>query len=127
MKNFLITGGCGFLGVSLIKRLLGEGSTNIRVIDNLSIGTRDDLNHICNFKEIDPLKIIGLPEGVELIVGDILDYDKITTLLKSNVDYVYNFASIADIKEAEEIAGDVIDVNIKGHLKLMQVSNIYVY
>ena len=34
--NWLITGGCGFIGTSLIKKLINEKNHNIRVIDNLN-------------------------------------------------------------------------------------------
>jgi nucleoside-diphosphate-sugar epimerase len=34
MKNILITGGSGFLGTNLIKRLVTEPDTNIIAIDN---------------------------------------------------------------------------------------------
>ncbi len=50
--NWLITGGCGFLGTSLIQRLLQTGGHSIRVLDNLSVGTRDDLGLVCDFQEI---------------------------------------------------------------------------
>lgn len=36
--NWLITGGCGFLGTALIQRLLQQGGHAIRVLDNLCIG-----------------------------------------------------------------------------------------
>ena len=53
-NRWLITGGCGFIGTSLIKALIKEGCHEIRVVDNLSVGTREDLAHICNFTELDP-------------------------------------------------------------------------
>lgn len=53
-NRWLITGGCGFIGTSLIKTLIKEGGHAIRVVDNLSVGTRDDLAHICDFIELDP-------------------------------------------------------------------------
>ena len=34
--NWLITGGCGFIGISLIKTLMNENNHNIRVLDNLT-------------------------------------------------------------------------------------------
>ena len=43
MSNWLITGGCGFIGRSLIKSLLEEGGHRIHVLDNLSVGSFDDL------------------------------------------------------------------------------------
>lgn len=50
-SNFLITGGCGFIGTSLIKNLISEGGHYIRVLDNLSVGTRDDLERVCKVSE----------------------------------------------------------------------------
>src|ERR1039458_9992179 len=43
MKRFLITGGAGFLGSHLVKRLLDEGN-QVTVVDNLSSGSRDNLS-----------------------------------------------------------------------------------
>ena len=52
-RSWLITGGCGFIGTSLIKTLIKEGGHAIRVVDNLSVGTREDLARVCNFIELD--------------------------------------------------------------------------
>ena len=50
--KWLITGGCGFLGTSLIKKLLESENHSIRVLDNLSVGSRDDLTQVCKFNEM---------------------------------------------------------------------------
>ncbi len=73
--NWLITGGCGFIGTTLINRLKDEGGHNIRVIDNLSTGTKDDLRLVCSFVEKGTDSIDGPPQDIELVVGDILDKD----------------------------------------------------
>ena len=44
IKNYLNTGGCDFLGTTLIK--------HIRVLDNLTVGTKEDLSTASNFTEI---------------------------------------------------------------------------
>ena len=41
--RWLVTGGCGFIGTNLIKNLVDNGVYHIRVLDNLSVGARDDL------------------------------------------------------------------------------------
>ena len=73
--KWLITGGCGFIGTSLISRLIQkEKDVSIRVLDNLSASTRDDLAAVCDFTEADssnPGEMANF--GVELVVGDILD------------------------------------------------------
>jgi UDP-glucose 4-epimerase len=75
VKNWLITGGCGFLGTSLIKHLRTNNlAASIRVLDNLTVGTRDDLASVCECNEVD-ISSLSLPESsiVQLAVGDIRD------------------------------------------------------
>lgn len=75
--KWLITGGCGFLGTSLIRNLIHEGGHSIRLLDNLSIGTRADLSSVTPFVETPASKITAIPprNAVELVVGDIQDKD----------------------------------------------------
>jgi UDP-glucose 4-epimerase len=56
MKSYLVTGGCGFIGTNLIARLASLGH-RIRVLDDLSMGKREDIEHY----------------GVDLRIGDIRD------------------------------------------------------
>jgi len=42
MANWLVTGGCGFIGSALVRRLLAADEA-VRVFDDLSVGTRDAL------------------------------------------------------------------------------------
>ncbi len=76
-KNWMITGGCGFLGRNLIQYLLADTGHRIRVVDNLSVGTRQDLEAVCDFEEISTASLSGesaFPKSkVQLVVGDLLD------------------------------------------------------
>src|SRR5215207_8784622 len=49
--NWLVTGGCGFIGTALIRSLLEEGGHRVRVVDNLVVGAREDLASVCEFQE----------------------------------------------------------------------------
>src|SRR5215472_12899604 len=51
--RWLVTGGCGFIGRNLIRRLLTRSNEIVRVLDNLSIGTREDLADIGAFTQLD--------------------------------------------------------------------------
>lgn len=74
VKNWLITGGCGYIGTSLIKNLLAlDPSINIRILDNLSVGNEEDLKDVCKYKKV--TNISSVPNGVELYVGDIKNAD----------------------------------------------------
>jgi len=77
----LITGGCGFIGVNLIKRLLGKDEKcRVRVIDNLSVGKREELAAVCDYAEcrVQSGESITAPCAMrhavcQLVVGDIRD------------------------------------------------------
>lgn len=101
--KWLITGGCGFLGTSLIKQLISEGGHKIRVVDNLSVGTRDDLAAVSDFIESSPANFVQTPfpskgegwgegESVQLIVGDIID-DKLALAVAQGADIIVHFAA----------------------------------
>ncbi len=75
--NWLITGGCGFLGKNLIKELLQkEENLSIRVIDNFSVGKKEDL-----FYATDAIEQVSMEDAdwasnkVQVIEGDIMDAD----------------------------------------------------
>lgn len=96
--NWLITGGCGFLGTSLIRHIQGTGEHTIRVIDNLSVGSRKDLEAVCNFSE----QITNPEPGeVQLIVGDILD-EELAFKCCENIDVVVHFAANTGVAPSVE-------------------------
>lgn len=68
--NWLITGGCGFIGRNLVKNLLADASHRIRIVDNLSQSTLKDLGQVCSL------------EDIEFIQGDILDAGLMATAAK---------------------------------------------
>ena len=70
--TWLITGGCGFIGTNLTKRLLSEGGHYIRILDNLSSGTCNDLAQVADFKKIKTSELGYNVDQVDLLVGDIL-------------------------------------------------------
>lgn len=47
MTNWLITGGCGFIGTQLVSNLAKNTEIKICVVDNLSVGSRDALMGAC--------------------------------------------------------------------------------
>ena len=93
--NWLITGGCGFIGISLIARLLLDTDTkhNIRILDNLSTGTRDDLSSVAAFLEVEKIDNLRASlEGIELVVGDILD-EGLAYKVTKNIDVIVHLAA----------------------------------
>jgi UDP-glucose 4-epimerase len=96
--RWLVTGGCGFIGTSLIKTLIKEGGHAIRVVDNLSVGTRDDLARVCNFTELDPSapdfdsSLLTPNSSPQLIVGDIL-YERLALKAAQGMDVIVHLAA----------------------------------
>jgi UDP-glucose 4-epimerase len=86
MKNmkYFITGGAGFIGSSLVDRLLKDGHTVI-AYDNFSTGFE-------NF-----LKSARTSERFKLIEGDVLDIDLLTSSMVGS-DIVFHLAANADVR-----------------------------
>jgi UDP-glucose 4-epimerase len=121
--KWLITGGCGFLGTTLIKKLLKEGFKNIRVIDNLSVGNRKNLNDICNFDEIHVSKVKSPSNGVELIVGDIID-PKLAIDISKEIDVIVHFAANTGVAQSVENPRVDMLTNILGTFNYLEAARI---
>lgn len=75
--KWLITGGCGFIGISFIKSLSKEHGHSIRVISNSRPERLKALADITDYAEIQPTELYAMEETenffCELVAGDILD------------------------------------------------------
>ena len=121
--KWLITGGCGFIGTSLIRTLEAEGGHQVRVLDNLSTGTRDDLSLVCSFNELSPEEVKGGPEGVELLVGDILD-EKLAVTVAKDVDVIVHLAANTGVgPSVEDPRADML-ANVIGTFNYLEAARI---
>lgn len=69
-KTFVITGGASLIGSHIADQLLAAGAARIRLFDNFSLGTPDNVRHLKDDKR------------VELIKGDVLVPDDLITVCK---------------------------------------------
>jgi UDP-glucose 4-epimerase len=92
--NWLITGGCGFLGTALIRRLLSEEGHSIRVIDNLAVGSRADLAQVCEYVEFESNELPVRFDGklVQFVHADILD-EKLAIELGKGANAIVHLAA----------------------------------
>ncbi|MCS3648573.1 NAD-dependent epimerase/dehydratase family protein [Salinibacter ruber] len=121
MKWF-ITGGCGFIGTNLIRRLVDEGGHAIRVYDNLSVGGRSDLEHITSFTEPDPDSLEGGPENeVELIVGDIRNEGLVQRAVEG-ADVIVHLAAQSGVPSSVEDPRHDFQMNALGTFNLLEAA-----
>jgi UDP-glucose 4-epimerase len=75
--NWLITGGCGYIGTSLIQHLRTEyPQSKIRVLDNCSVGTKKDLSEVCVPVDVEVTNVTSsISSHVEFVRGDIRDLE----------------------------------------------------
>lgn len=119
VRNWLITGGCGFIGVNLI-RVLGRRGDYVRVLDNLSVGSRDDLRAVSGFTEISSP---GKPEAgrVDLVVCDIRDAKSIEGMF-DGVDAVVHLAAQTGVMPSLEDPVFDCSQNVTGILNVLEAA-----
>lgn len=93
----LITGGAGFIGNHIARLLLKDG-WEVVCYDDLSVGKRD-----------------YVPEGAELVVGDIRDESRLHEAMEG-CRHVYHLAARVSIRKAVETFVDDAEVNTLGTL-----------
>ncbi|MBF0253893.1 MAG: NAD(P)-dependent oxidoreductase [Candidatus Omnitrophica bacterium] len=101
--HYLVTGGSGFIGSALVRRLVQEGHT-VRVFDNLSRGMARRLS--------------GLEGQIEFIQGDVRDADAVDRAVRGT-DSVCHLAFINGTEFFYQKPGLVMEVGIKGMFHVM--------
>ncbi|MBW1894492.1 MAG: GDP-mannose 4,6-dehydratase [Deltaproteobacteria bacterium] len=122
--KWLITGGCGFIGRNLVKNLVEEDGHFIRIIDNLSVGTRKDLSGVCDFVETDSSSLDSTAQiKTELIVADILDAD-LTVKAAEGIDVIIHLAANTGVAPSVENPRLDCENNVYGTLNLLEAARI---
>ncbi len=98
----LVTGGAGFIGRWVVKKLLAGGN-DVWVLDNLSNGSQDNLEEFTN------------EEGYHgLTVGDVVDTGSITSLFQNKLDVCIHAAAQVNVQESLDNPGKSFRVNLIG-------------
>lgn len=122
--KWCITGGCGFIGSSLIRRLQMLGGHQIRVIDNLSVGSRNDLSQAAPFVEFEVGKLPEFDrqqEPVILIVGDIRDEQAICAAAKG-ADVLVHLAANTGVQPSIINPRRDCEMNVLGTLNALEAA-----
>ena len=120
--NWLVTGGCGFIGVALVRSLVDEGEHAVRVVDNLAVGTRGDLSDVCEFVEASPADVGPMNSApVELVVGDILDED-LALRAAGGADVIVHLAANTGVAPSVEDPRSDCLANVIGTLNYLEAA-----
>jgi UDP-glucose 4-epimerase len=118
--NWLVTGGCGFLGAALVRSLVQEGHS-IRVIDNLAVGEREDLEAVSPFEEVSDVGPMRSGSPVELVVGDILDEELALRAAKGADVIVHLAANTGVMPSIQDPMSDCMS-NVVGTLNYLEAA-----
>jgi UDP-glucose 4-epimerase len=105
MKRYVVVGGAGFIGSTLVRKLLARGDGEVAVIDNLLTGKEDNLAEVAG--KIDFQKI------------DIRSYDAIAPVVRG-ADTVVHLAAIPSVPRSIAEPVPSHDVNINGTFEVFR-------
>ena len=97
-----VTGGAGFIGSTLVDRLLHDGH-DVAVLDDFSTGLRENL--------------ADAGDRIDLVEGDLRD-PALATRAVAGCEVVYHMAALAAVARSVEHPEEVTDVNVAGTVAL---------
>ncbi|NGX84978.1 SDR family oxidoreductase [Aequorivita sp. KMM 9714] len=108
--SFLVTGGAGFIGSNLVAYLLENNAKKVRVLDNLSTGSLDNL---AEFKD---------DSRFEFFEGDIRDLQTCKDAM-DGIDYVSHQAALGSVPRSINDPVTSNEVNVSGFLNMLVAQN----
>jgi nucleoside-diphosphate-sugar epimerase len=102
MAKYLVTGGAGFIGSHIVRRLVSQGD-QVAVIDNFLTGSRDNLDAVI--------------DSVDLIEGDIRDAELLRDVMK-DVEYCLHQAALPSVPRSVEAPVTSNEINVDGTLNV---------
>ena len=113
MKNVLITGGTGFLGSYLTKRL-------INTAENITIITQ-------NIRQKTSLKSLNIDmKKINIVKGDIKDFNFLNILFNEyEFDTVFHLGALSEVKKCQPNPKLTFETNVMGTVNILEVSRIY--
>jgi len=101
-KRILVTGGAGFIGFHLCKKL-SDSTRNLIIYDNLSSGKMENVKHLPN---------------VHLVKGDILNLEKLFSQEKA--DLIFHLAAQVVVPYSMENPIEDFETNARGTLNVLE-------
>ena len=99
----LVTGGGGFVGSNLVRRLLEEGH-EVRVLDNFSTGNRRNL--------------VDVVDGIEIVEGELRSYERVHNATRG-VEVVFHQGALPSVPRSVQDPLTTGAVNVEGTLNVL--------
>lgn len=117
MTKIVVTGGCGFIGRAFIRSSLAAGSSSIRVLDNLSVGTCEELAVVA--ADIPVMDRRDWTDKLTLVEGDIRNAEVVRSALEG-ADAVVHLAANTGVAPSVKDPVFDCDVNVRGTLNVLE-------
>lgn len=120
--DWVITGGCGFIGTNLIKYILEKKlSRTLTVVDNLSVGCEKQFREV--FQDYSITSHLDAASAIRLIVGDITCFDT-AKRVTHNADIVVHLAANTGVQSS--ILDPMADLknNVIGTVNYLEASRL---
>ena len=112
--NYLVTGGTGFLGSHLVKKLLENNNNEITVVTT-SIRDKNSMKML----DIDKNKI-------NIVKGDVRNFEFVRMLFNEyEFDIIFHLAAISEVRKCQNDAKLAYDVNIGGTVNVLECARSY--
>ena len=105
-SSFLVTGGAGFIGSHIVEYLLKKGAGKVRVLDNYSTGSFENLIQFKSFP------------AFEMLEGDIRDFESCKNAI-NKVEYVLHQAALGSVPRSINDPIKTNEVNVTGFLNVL--------
>jgi nucleoside-diphosphate-sugar epimerase len=107
MKNYVVTGGAGFIGSALVRQLLRQPNSRVTVLDNLSTGFAHNLDEVRS--------------QISFHEADIRDFGAVARAVR-DADTVFHQAAIPSVPRSINDPVPSHDVNINGTFNVLRAS-----
>jgi UDP-glucose 4-epimerase len=107
MSKYVVTGGAGFIGSAIVRRLLREGASQVVVLDNFLTGQQQNLDEVRS--------------AIDLQRADIRNYEEIAPIL-SGADVVFHEAAIPSVPRSIDDPVPSHEINIDGTFNVLRAA-----